>query len=162
MSGPTVCSTYLQGKSKAGVTTVLPVGQPDGYCCKHAASSRRPAARWIAPHMPPPAVETKNTHTCITLTPFKLSPGKRFPLDFGGSQSTVILTKIKTVRTPKTTVGGIDDGVDPQCRYIALPQTHTLIGHGGHCVSRCSSPISRVTAARHLSGPTHGICPSSR
>ena len=50
--GPTVWRMYLQGRSKPSVTLASPVLQPPSAL--QAASSRGPAARWMAASTPPP------------------------------------------------------------------------------------------------------------
>src|SRR5665647_783365 len=50
--------TQRAGRSPAPVATASPTGRPSGYAVRrssrHSASSRGPAARWMAPSTPPP------------------------------------------------------------------------------------------------------------
>ncbi len=56
--GPAVWMTQRAGRSNPSVATASPTGSPSGSVvarsCRHAASSRGPAAAWIAPSTPPP------------------------------------------------------------------------------------------------------------
>src|SRR4051812_6569631 len=60
--------TKRAGRRKPGVNRAWPVGQPPIRA--HAAASSGPAARWIAPHTPPPGASASLAAFTIASTAY--------------------------------------------------------------------------------------------